>query len=68
VYLTAESNHTAYQQLVDEFTSDDQSPVQCVCPTIPAVPDKADDAIANLLQASQSERAAVAIFTLVRTR
>ena len=45
VYLTAESNHTAYQQLIDEFTSDDQSPVQCVCPTIPVVPDKVDDAI-----------------------
>ncbi|MXZ24835.1 MAG: hypothetical protein F4Y80_08180 [Caldilineaceae bacterium SB0665_bin_21] len=29
---------------------------------------KADDAITNFLQASQSERAAVAIFTLVRTR
>ena len=29
---------------------------------------KADDAITNFLQASQSERAAVAIFTLVRAR
>ena len=45
VYLTAESDHTAYQHLIDEFASDDQAPVQCVCPTIPAVPDKADDAI-----------------------
>ena len=45
VYLTDESDHAAYQQLIDEFASDDQSPVQCVCPTIPAVPDKADDAI-----------------------
>ena len=45
VYLTAESDHTAYQQLIDEFASEDQSPVQCVCPTIPSVPDKADDAI-----------------------
>ena len=45
VYLTADSDQTAYQQLIDECASDDQSPVQCVCPTIPAVPDKADDAI-----------------------
>ncbi len=45
VYLTAESNPAAYQQLIDEFVSDDQSPVQGVCPTSPAVPDKADDAI-----------------------
>ncbi len=45
VYLTAESDQTAYQQLIDEFASDDQSPVQCVCPTIPSVPDKADAAI-----------------------
>ena len=29
---------------------------------------KADDAITNFLQANQSERAAVAIFTLVRAR
>lgn len=45
VYLTAESDQMAYQQLIDEFASDDQSPVQCVCPIIPAVPDQADAAI-----------------------
>ena len=45
VYLTAASDQMAYQQLIDEFASDDQSPVQCVCPTIPPVPDQADAAI-----------------------
>lgn len=42
VYLTAESDPLAYQQLIDEFASEDQSPIQCVCPTVPAVPDRAD--------------------------
>ena len=45
VYLTAASDQMAYQQLIDEFASDDQSPVQCVCPIIPPVPDQADAAI-----------------------
>ena len=45
VYLTAESDGTAYRRLTDEFAAADQSPVQCVCPRMPLVPDKEDGAI-----------------------
>ena len=45
VYLTGESDRKAYRELIDEFAGPDQSPVQCVCPAVPSVPDREDAAI-----------------------
>ena len=45
VYLTAESDRKAYEGLTGEFAASDQSPVQCVCPRLPSVPDREDSAI-----------------------
>jgi putative hemin transport protein len=53
IYLQAESNYTAYQQLVDRFRSEDQSPAQSVSILPPLRSDAPDESIdkAGLLHA-----------------
>ena len=45
VYLTDESNQEAYHQLLEKYRSDDQSILQSVSPTSPAVTELADEQI-----------------------